>query len=201
MKQHLLIITLFLAGVTISAIHPHDYFTWFLEVLPALIGFSILIITYKRFQFSNFTYWVILIHCFILFIGGHYTYAEVPLFNWIKEIFHQSRNNYDKIGHFAQGFIPAIIVRELLIRLEVVKKHGWLAFLTLTTCVFISVIYEFLEWGVANFSGESADSFLGTQGYVWDTQSDMLYATIGATVMIITLSRYHNNQISLKLKR
>lgn len=201
MKQHLLIVTLFIVGFSISAIQPHDYFTWFLEVFPALIGLLVLIATYRRFQFTNFTYWFILIHCFILFIGGHYTYAEVPLFNWIKEVFHQSRNNYDKIGHFAQGFIPAIIVRELLIRFEVVKKQGWLPFLTLTVCLFISVFYEFLEWGVAIFSGESADSFLGTQGYVWDTQSDMLYATLGAVVMLLTLSKYHTHQIFLKVVR
>lgn len=201
MKQHFLIVALFIVGVSISAIQPHDYFTWLLEVFPALIGLLVLIATYRRFQFTNFTYWFILIHCFILFIGGHYTYAEVPLFNWIKEIFHQSRNNYDKVGHFAQGFIPAIIVRELFIRLEVVKRQSWLPFLTITVCLFISVFYEFLEWGVAIFSGESADSFLGTQGYVWDTQSDMLYATLGAIVMVITLSKYHTRQIILKEQR
>lgn len=201
MKQHFLIVALFIVGVSISAIQPHDYFTWLLEVFPALIGLLVLIATYRRFQFTNFTYWFILIHCFILFIGGHYTYAEVPLFNWIKEIFNQSRNNYDKVGHFAQGFIPAIIVRELFIRLEVVKRQSWLPFLTITVCLFISVFYEFLEWGVAIFSGESADSFLGTQGYVWDTQSDMLYATLGAIVMVITLSKYHTRQIILKEQR
>lgn len=201
MKKHLLFIALFVIGLATSAIKPHDYFTWFLEVLPAIIGLIILILTYRKFQFTNFTYWFILIHCFILFIGGHYTYAEVPLFDWLKEVLHQSRNNYDKVGHFAQGFVPAIIVRELFIRLDVIKKQEWMAFITVSTCVFISVMYEFLEWGVASFSGESADSFLGTQGYVWDTQSDMLYATIGAITMVLIFSNHHNNQIFLKLKR
>lgn len=142
---------------------------------------------------------MILIHCFILFIGGHYTYAEVPLFDWIKEVFHQSRNNYDKVGHFAQGFVPAIIIRELFIRRIIVKQGAWLSFLTICVCLSISVFYEFLEWFVAVISGQSADSFLGTQGYVWDTQSDMLFALIGATCMIIFFSKIHNKQIE-KLK-
>lgn len=140
-------------------------------------------------------YYFILIHCYILFIGGHYTYAEVPLFDWIKETFGQSRNNYDKVGHFAQGFIPAIIVREVFIRKQVVKRGFWLSFLTVCFCVTISVLYEFLEWGVAMSSGESADSFLGTQGFVWDTQSDMLCATIGASTFLILLSKVHDKQI------
>ena len=178
-----------------SAINPHDYFTWFLEVFPAIIGLVILIFTFKKFQFTFLTYSLILVHSYILFIGGHYTYAEVPLFDWIKEVFHQSRNNYDKVGHFTQGFVPAIIVRELFIRKEVVKPGGWLAFLTVCTCLSISVFYEFLEWFVAEASGQSAEAFLGTQGYVWDTQSDMLYAGIGATCAVILLGKIQSKQI------
>ena len=128
---------------------------------------------------------MILFHCYVLFIGGHYTYAEVPLFDWIREVFHQSRNNYDKVGHFTQGFVPAMITRELLVRKEVVKKGGWLSFLTVCVCLSISAFYEFLEWFVAIVSGQNSDSFLGTQGYVWDTQSDMLYAFMGALSMIV----------------
>jgi putative membrane protein len=195
MKKHLILILLFVIGLVVSAINPHDYFTWFLEVFPAIIGIVVLSLTFKTFQFTFFTYCFILIHCYILFIGGHYTYAEVPLFEWIKETFHQSRNNYDKVGHFAQGFIPAMIVRELFIRKEIVKPGNWLAFLTVCVCVFISVFYEFLEWFVAIASGQSADAFLGTQGYVWDTQSDMLYATIGATLMVVFLGKFQNKQI------
>jgi putative membrane protein len=189
---------LFAIGLIWSGICPFDYFTWILEVFPAIVGLGVLAVTYRRFQFTNLTYVMILIHCWILFIGGHYTYAEVPFFDWIKEVFHQSRNNYDKVGHFAQGFVPAFIVRELLIRLKVVNQTSWLAFLTVCTCMAISVAYEFLEWGVAIGSGESADSFLGTQGYVWDTQSDMLYATIGAICMILFFSGIHNKHIHKK---
>jgi putative membrane protein len=194
-KKYWIIIILFLMGLILSGIHPHDYFTWILEVLPAIIGFVILLVTFKKFQFSDLTYALILVHCTILFIGGHYTYAEVPLFDWIKEIFHQSRNNYDKVGHFVQGFVPAIIVRELFIRRKIVRQGFWLSFLTICVCVSISAVYELLEWCVALFSGQSADAFLGTQGYVWDTQSDMFYALIGAVCMIVLVSRFHDRQI------
>ena len=195
MKKYYILITLFLIGLILSGINPHDYFTWFLEVFPAIIGLVILIFTFKKFQFTFLTYSLILVHCYVLFIGGHYTYAEVPLFDWIKEAFHQSRNNYDKVGHFTQGFVPAIIVRELFIRKAVVKPGAWLAFLTVCTCLSISVFYEFLEWVVAEASGQSAEAFLGTQGYVWDTQSDMLYAGIGATCAVILLGKIQSKQI------
>lgn len=195
MRRHSILILLFLTGLIISGIQPHDYFTWILEVFPAILGFIILTITYKKFQFSYLTYCFIVIHCYILFIGGHYTYAEVPFFDWIKETFHQSRNNYDKVGHFAQGFVPAMIVREIFIRQQVVKRGNWLSFLTISVCVFISAVYEFLEWFVALQTGESADAFLGTQGYSWDTQSDMLYATIGAMCMLLFFSKIQNKAI------
>jgi putative membrane protein len=130
-----------------------------------------------------------------LFVGGHYTYAEVPLFNWIRDVFHQSRNNYDKVGHLAQGLVPALIVRELFIRMEVVNKKGWLNVIIIAICMAISVTYEFIEWFVSILSGESGDSFLGTQGYIWDTQSDMLYATIGAILGIFIFSKYQDKQI------
>jgi putative membrane protein len=159
-----------------------------------------LIFTFKKFQFTKLTYTLILIHCLILFIGGHYTYAEVPFFDHIKELFHQSRNNYDKVGHFAQGFIPAAIVREIFIRKNIVVK-SWLNFLTVATCITISSLYEFLEWFVAIASGQSAESFLGTQGYVWDTQSDMLYATIGAITFLTLLSNIHSRQINSLLNK
>lgn len=199
MKKYYILIFLFFAGLLVSAIKPYDYFTWALEVMPAVLGFLILVFTFNRFRFTYITYVMILIHCYILFIGGHYTYAEVPAFNWLRDILDQSRNNYDKVGHFAQGFVPAMIVRELLIRLNVINKPSWLAFLTVCVCLAISAIYEFLEWFVAVLSGEAGDSFLGTQGYVWDTQSDMLYATIGAVCMLIFFSGLHNRKIkSLK---
>jgi len=198
MKKYWILVILFVIGLAISGINPHDYFTWILEVFPGIIGFIILITTFKKFRFSYLVYVLILLHSYILFVGGHYTYAEVPLFDWIRDVFHQSRNNFDKLGHFAQGFVPAMIVRELFIRLEIVKKR-WLSFLTICVCLSISVLYEFLEWFVAIVSGQSAESFLGTQGYVWDTQSDMLYALIGAICMKIFLSRFHDKQI-VKMK-
>lgn len=195
MKKYYILIILFFVGLIGSAISPHDYFTWILEVFPAIIGFAILLITFKRFRFTYLTYCFILVHCWILFIGGHYTYAQVPLFDWIKDIFHQTRNNYDKLGHFAQGFVPAMIVREVFIRKQIIQNKGWTAFLTVTVCMAISMCYEFLEWFVSVVSGSSGDSFLGTQGDVWDTQSDMLFATIGAICMVTFISKIQDRQI------
>ena len=195
MKKYYFYIILVLLGLIISGINPHDYFTWFLEIFPVIIGGGILIFTFKSFKFTDLTYIMIIIHCFILFIGGHYTYAEVPVFEWIKEVFHQSRNNYDKVGHFAQGFIPAFIIREIFIRKQVIPQVSWRDFLIVCTCISISAFYEFLEWFVAVFSGESAEAFLGTQGYVWDTQSDMLFATIGAISMLVFFGKWQKSQI------
>lgn len=143
---------------------------------------------------------MILLHCYVLFIGGHYTYALVPAFDWVRDVFHQSRNNYDKVGHFLQGFVPAMIVRELFIRLEVFKKKNWIPFLTISVCGLISLLYELLEWLVSVSSGSAGDSFLGTQGDVWDTQSDMLFAIIGASCMLITLSKLQDKIIEQRLK-
>lgn len=179
-----------------SVINPFDIFTWFLEVLPAIIGLLILIVTFKNFRFSNLIYVLIFFHCTILIVGGHYTYAEVPLFEWIQDTFNQSRNNYDKLGHFAQGFVPAMIIREVLIRKSILNNLKWLNFITVCIALAISAVYEFIEWGIALASGENGTSFLGTQGYIWDTQSDMLYALIGAVFALITLSQYHNKQLN-----
>lgn len=195
MQRYYVLIILFWAGLGISAISPHDYFTWILEVFPGIAGFFILLITFRKFRFSYLTYCFILVQCYILFVGGYYTYAQVPAFNWVRDVLHQTRNNYDKLGHFAQGFVPAMIVREVLIRKQVVQGQGWTAFLTVTVCMAISMCYEFLEWFVSVVSGSSGDSFLGTQGDVWDTQSDMLFATIGAICMIMFMSGIQDKQI------
>ena len=195
MNIKILYIALFFVGLIISAINPFEYFTWFLEVSPAIIGLIILMGTYSKFKFTNFTYLFILIHCYILFLGGHYTYAEVPLFDWIQETFNQSRNNYDKVGHFAQGFIPALITRELFIRKNVIQNKSFFNFIIVSICLAISAAYEWLEWGVSVWTGEGGDAFLGTQGYVWDTQSDMLLATIGATCALLFLSKKQDNAI------
>jgi putative membrane protein len=178
-----------------SAIHPADYFTWFLEVLPALIGLVVMSLTYRTFRLTQLAYALILVHCIILMVGGHYTYAKVPLFDWIRDYFELERNNYDKVGHFAQGFIPAIVAREILIRKAVVNGGRWLSFLVVCFCLAFSALYELIEWWVAVFSGESAEAFLGTQGYVWDTQSDMALALFGAVIGLIVLSRFHDNQL------
>lgn len=178
-----------------SAINPKDYYTWILEVLPAIIGFTVLAITYKSFPLTNLTYSLILVHCIILMVGGHYTYAEVPLFDLIREIFNLERNNYDKVGHFAQGFIPAIIAREVFIRKSVVPSRAWMNFTIVCFCLAFSAFYELIEWWVALLSGESAEAFLGTQGYVWDTQSDMALALIGSILALIILGKLHDKQL------
>ncbi|WDF81245.1 DUF2238 domain-containing protein [Mucilaginibacter sp. KACC 22773] len=195
MKKYYLLVFLFFAGLIGSGIYAHDYFTWILEVFPAILGFIALVLTFNKFRFSYFTYIMILAHCYVLFIGGHYTYALVPLFDWVKEFFHQARNNYDKVGHFTQGFVPALITRELFIRKNIIQKRCWLAVLTVCVCTTISVLYEFLEWFVSVASGSSGDSFLGTQGDIWDTQSDMLFAMIGATCMVIFFAKLQDRQI------
>lgn len=195
-----LIYTLFILIIFLfiwSAIKPFEYFTWFLEVLPAIIGILVLIATFKTFRFTNLIYVLVFLHCVILIIGGHYTYAEVPLFDWVQETFNQSRNNYDKLGHFAQGFVPAMITRELLIRKNVVLQKSWLNFIVVCIALAISATYEFIEWGVSLSTGEGGDSFLGTQGYIWDTQSDMLYATIGAIMSLSFLNKIHNKQLQV----
>ncbi len=179
-----------------SAVAPKDMFTWFLEVVPALIGFVLIVLTYKKFPLTPLLYTLILVHMIVLMVGGHYTYAEVPLFDSIKELLHQARNNYDKVGHFMQGFMPAILARELLIRKEVVKKSVlWLNYIILSIVLAFSAFYELIEWWVALFSGEDAEAFLGTQGYVWDTQSDMMMALIGAVTALVLLSRFHDKQL------
>jgi len=178
-----------------SGINPKDYFTWLLEVFPALVGLFIMAVTYNKFRLTPLTYFLILIHSVILMVGGHYTYAEVPLFNWIRDTFDMARNNYDKIGHLAQGFIPAVIAREILLRLKIVVKKGWLSFIVICICLAISAFYELIEWWAALLSGEAAEAFLGTQGYVWDTQSDMALALLGAILSLLLLAKIHDNQI------
>ena len=172
-----------------------EVFTWFLESIPAFIGVIILLLTYKKFQFSYFTYVVILIHCLVLLVGAHYTYAEVPLFDWIRTTLNQSRNNYDKVGHFIQGFTPALIVREIFIRKQVVNGKKWLSFIIVCIALAISAFYELIEWFVSLNTGESGDAFLGTQGDIWDTQSDMLTALIGAVVAVVLFSKLQDRSI------
>jgi putative membrane protein len=195
-RSRLLWSAAFLAVLVWSAIGPKDRFTWVLEVLPALAGFLLLAATFRRFPLTTLSYVLILIHCVILMIGGHYTYAEVPLFDWLREAFDWQRNNYDKLGHFAQGFVPAILAREILIRNRVINGNGWLIFLILCFCLALSAFYELIEWWVALSTGDSAEAFLALQGYAWDTQSDMGYALIGAISALLLLTRLHDRQLA-----
>jgi putative membrane protein len=185
-----------LAGVFIwSLVRPHDYFTWFLEVLPAIIGMAILAATYRRFHLSTLVYVLIWMHALILIIGGHYTYAEMPLFNWIRDIFGLSRNYYDRLGHFAQGFVPALIAREVLLRTTPLRRGKMLFYIIVSICLAISALYELCEWRAAVAFGDSATAFLGTQGDPWDTQWDMTFALIGATTALLTLGRVHDRSM------
>jgi putative membrane protein len=186
---------IYLTTLLWSAILPKDYLTWFLEVLPAIIGAIILLFTYQSFRLTTLLYSLILFHCIILMIGGQYTYAEVPFFDTLKDIFNFERNNYDKVGHFTQGFVPAIIAREILIRKNVVNGKAWLNTFIISICLAFSAFYELIEWGVAVSTGENAEAFLGTQGYVWDTQSDMAWALFGAISAIVLLAKYHDKQL------
>lgn len=158
---------------------------------------ALLVLAYTRnvFPLTPLAYGLILVHCIILMVGGHYTYAEVPLGDWFAALAGGERNNYDKLGHFAQGFVPAIVVREILVRNRVLARRGWLSLVVISICLAFSAMYELIEWWVALISKEAADSFLGTQGYVWDTQSDMFLALVGAGAALLLLGRMHDRQI------
>lgn len=195
MKNIYIMLAVFFGTLIWSITNPKEGFTCFLEIIPAIIGILILTFTFKKFRFTNFTYLLILVHCIILFVGGHYTYAEVPLFDYIREVLNQSRNNYDKVGHFAQGLVPAMIIRELFIRKKVIGNPSFFNFIIVSICLAISAAYEWIEWWVSLATGDGGDAFLGTQGYVWDTQSDMLFATIGAIVGLILFSRIQDKQL------
>ncbi len=185
------------AGVLgLSGISPHDRLTWFLEVLPVIIVIPVLVFTWRRFRLTMLLYRLIFVHAVILMIGGHYTYAEVPVGFWFQDAFDLSRNHYDRLGHFAQGFIPAIAVREILVRRSPLRRSKWLAILVVSVCLAFSAFYEMLEWWSAVIMGESAAAFLGTQGDTWDTQWDMFLAAIGAVAAVVTLGRVHDRGLS-----
>jgi putative membrane protein len=188
-RSHLGLIVLFWVAFVLSAIRPHDYFTWFLEVFPAVIGFIALVATYRRFQFTTIVYFFVCLHCIVLFVGGHWTYALVPLGDWMKPLLHTARNDYDRIGHFMQGFVPALIARELITRFGVLRKKKWLFFLVTCICLAISAAYELFEYGVAVASGSKSDAFLGSQGDPWDTQNDMLTALVGSILAQLVFGR------------
>lgn len=194
-KFFLLLLTILSIVFVWSAIAPLERLTWWLEIAPVLIALPVLFLTYKQLKFTQLAYILMLVHAIVLLIGGHYTYAEVPLFSWLRDTFDLSRNYYDRVGHFAQGFVPAIIAREILLKKSPLVTGRWLFFITSSICLSISAVYEFVEWWVAVYSGGAADAFLGTQGDVWDTQWDMFIALIGAIVAQIALAKIHDKQL------
>jgi len=190
------LLILFFAVFVWSLIQPHDYFTWILEVFPAIIGIVLIVALRRRFPLTPLVLTLLTLHAIILMVGGHYTYAEVPLGFWMKNTFHFTRNHYDRIGHFAQGFVPAIAAREVLIRRRVVRGRGWLYFIIVSICLAISAAYELLEWRVSIATGSKGDAFLGTQGDVWDTQEDMATALVGALMAPLLLGAWHDRQMA-----
>ena len=185
-------ITLWSVGFAVvfawSAIGPFDRFTWWLEVAPALVAAAVLAVTRTHFPLTRLVYALVLLHAWVLMIGGHYTYAKVPAFDWLRDAADLSRNHYDRVGHFFQGFVPAMVARELLLRCTPLERSGWLVAIVISFCLAVSASYELLEWGVAVATGEAADAFLGTQGDPWDTQTDMFMCLIGAVTALLTLS-------------
>ncbi|MBI3666704.1 MAG: DUF2238 domain-containing protein [Acidobacteria bacterium] len=199
-RRFLLVLLLSLSAVFVwSLIHPHDYFTWFLEVLPAVVGVAVLAATHRRFPLTKLAYVLIWIQAVILIVGGHYTYAEMPLFNWIRDHYGLHRNYYDRVGHLAQGFVPAIISREVLLRASPLRPGKWLTFIVICICLAMSALYELIEWRTSVALGSTADAFLGTQGDPWDTQEDMACALVGAITALAVLGRYHNRQLRVML--
>lgn len=192
----LLLLAIVAGALIVSAIGPTDRLTWWLEVAPVLIAAPVLILTVRRFPLTNLLYVLIAIHALILILGGHYTYAQVPLGFWMQDLFDLTRNPYDRLGHFAQGFVPAMIAREILLRTSPLRRGGWLFFIVCCIALAVSVGYEFIEWWTALIGGGSAEAFLGMQGDVWDTQWDMFLALCGAITAQLTLSRVHDRALA-----
>lgn len=200
-SNQLWMLGVFLAVLAWSGYRPHDYFTWALEVAPALLGLVFILAYRRRFPLSDLTSLFILAQAVILMVGGRYTYAENPLFAWLKEALELSRNYYDRLGHFFQGFTPALIVREVFIRNRVLNRPGWLPFIVVCICLAISAAYEFIEWWVALATGEAAQAFLGTQGDVWDTQWDMFMALVGASCAMLCLPGWQDRSMAKVINR
>ncbi len=194
-NEPVILLILGAALLALTAIHPHDYPTWWLETFPIFIAVPILAATYKSYTFTPLAYRLVFVHALILMLGAHYTYAEVPLGYWMEDWFGFTRNNYDKIGHLAQGFVPAMLIREGLLRSSTLQRGKLLFTLVTACCLAASAVYEFIEWGAAVLLGQGADAFLGTQGYAWDTQSDMLMALIGAVGAQLLLARVQDRQL------
>jgi putative membrane protein len=195
-REPVVLLVLGLVALIVSGIDPHDRFTWFLEIAPILIAVPILVATYHRFRLTRLAYRLILLHAVVLMIGGHYTYAEVPIGNWVRDALGLARNHYDRLGHLMQGFVPAIVGRELLLRTSPLRRGRWLFALVTLSCLGISALYEFFEWWTALATGAAATAFLGTQGDPWDTQWDMFCALVGAIVAQLTIARVHDRELA-----
>ena len=201
-RSFVLTLALILAALlTWSGVAPYERSTWYMEVAPIFIAVPVMAFTYRRFPLTRLLYVLVFVHAIILLVGGAYTYARVPLGFWMQEVLGTSRNPYDKIGHFAQGFVPAMVAREVLWRGRHVNGKKMLAFLCICVAMAISACYELVEWGAALALGQGADEFLGTQGYVWDTQSDMWYALLGSTIAMLVLSRWHDREMERLARR
>jgi len=194
-RYEIVLLVVVLAVLVWSGIQPADRFTWLMEVFPVLIAVPVLLATYRRFRFTPLVYTLMAVHACILMLGGKYTYAQVPLGFWMEHTFGFARNHYDRIGHFAQGFVPALIGREILIRLSPLKGSRWLPFVVLAFCMAISAFYEFIEWWTALATGSAAEAFLGTQGDPWDTQWDMFFAFVGAILALVGFTRIQDRQL------
>lgn len=196
MKHYpLVLLTLVVLALVLSGLSPYDRTTWWLETFPVMISIPILVGTYRRFPLTSLLYTLLAIHALILILGGHYTYARVPLGFWVQDLFGFERNHYDRLGHFAQGFIPAILVREILLRTSPLRPGRWLFVLVTAVCLAFSACYEFIEWWTALLGGHSAEAFLGTQGDVWDTQWDMFLALVGAVTAQLTFAKAHDRAL------
>jgi len=194
-REPLLLLVIVSGALVISGINPYDRLTWLLEVLPVLIGVPILVITYRAFPLTPLLYGLLFIHALILIMGGHFAYARVPLGFWLQDLLHLSRNHYDRLGHFAQGFVPAMLIREILIRRAVLADRNWLFFIVICICLAVSAFYELIEWWTALLAGQGANEFLATQGDVWDTQWDMLLALLGAITAQLILARWQDREL------
>ena len=195
-REPLLLLAIAAVALLVSGLRPYDRATWLLEVGPVLMGAPLLIASYRRFPLTPLLYRLLLLHALILILGGHYTYERVPLGFWLQDLLDLSRNHYDRLGHVAQGFIPAILAREILLRLSPLQRGKWLFFLVVCVCLAFSAFYELLEWRTAAIMGEEADSFLATQGDIWDSQWDMFLALLGAIASQLLLSRHHDRELA-----
>ena len=195
-KYNLALLLIMIVVLVWSGIRPHDRLTWLLEVIPVVIGIGVLLITYRRYRFTRLSYTAICLAAVLICIGGHWTYARVPIGNWAKEAFGLSRNHYDRVGHFMQGFFSALLVREMVLRRSGVRRGRWLFLLVTSTCLAISAMFEFIEWFVAVTIGDGSQAYLATQGDEWDAHWDMLMALTGAIVVQLLLNRVQDRQLT-----